>query len=144
MRSLLADLTHAFRIYRRTPLASGLAILVLAVAMAFVTAFLSMYVDIGIKGHPGFEQSGELVTIGQTDGRQLNGLPVGVLGQMAEDIRSLDAVGGVWRLVSWLRIVPAPLRDAVYRVVAANRYRWFGRFDACKLPPPAARDRFLD
>jgi predicted DCC family thiol-disulfide oxidoreductase YuxK len=59
-------------------------------------------------------------------------------------LAALDAVGGVWRLVSWLRIVPAPLRDAVYRVVAANRYRWFGRFDACRLPPPAARDRFLD
>ena len=95
MRSLLADLTHAFRIYSRTPVASGLAILVLAVAMAFVTAFLSMYVDVGIKGHPGFEDAGELVTIGQTDGRQLAGLPIGVLGQMADDIRSLDAVGGV-------------------------------------------------
>jgi hypothetical protein len=42
VRGLAADLTHAFRIYRRTPLASGLAVLVLAVAMAFVTAFLSM------------------------------------------------------------------------------------------------------
>jgi len=95
VRSLLADLTHAFRIYRRTPVASALAIVVLAVAMAFVTAFLSMYVDVGIKGHPGFEQSSELVTIGQTDGRQLGGLPVGIMGQMAEDIRTLDAVGGV-------------------------------------------------
>jgi ABC-type antimicrobial peptide transport system permease subunit len=95
VRGLAADLTHAFRIYRRTPLASGLAVLVLAVAMAFVTAFLSMYVDVGIKGHPGFEEASELVTIGQTDGRQLGGLPVNIMGQMAEDIRSLDAVAGV-------------------------------------------------
>jgi len=94
VRSLLADLTHAFRIYRRTPVASGLAILVLAVAMAFVTAFLSMYVDVGIKGHPGFEEADQLVSLGQTDGRQLAGLPIGVLGQMAEDIRSIEAVGG--------------------------------------------------
>jgi ABC-type antimicrobial peptide transport system permease subunit len=95
VRSLHDDLTHAFRIYRRTPLASGLAILVLAVAMAFVTAFLSMYVDVGIKGHPGFEDPDQLVSIGQTDGRQLVGLPVGILEQMAEDIGSLEAVGGV-------------------------------------------------
>ena len=95
MRSLLADLTHALRIYSRTPAASGLAVLVLAVALAFVTAFLSMYVDIGIRGHPGFEQSSDLVTIGQTDGQRLNGLPVGIMGQMAEDITTLDAVAGV-------------------------------------------------
>ena len=95
MRSVLADLRHAFRIYLRTPVASALAVVVLAVAMAFVTAFLSMYVDVGIKGHPGFEDSSRLVTIGQTDGRQLAGLPVSVMDLMAEDIRSIDAVGGV-------------------------------------------------
>lgn len=58
-------------------------------------------------------------------------------------LAALDAIGGLWRLVSWLRIVPAPLRDAVYRVVAANRYRWFGRFETCKLPAPGVRERFL-
>lgn len=59
-------------------------------------------------------------------------------------LAALDAIGGVWRLVSWLRVVPAPLRDLVYRQVAAHRYRWFGRFDACRLPAPGDRDRFLD
>ena len=32
-----------------------------------------------------------------------------------------------WPLVGALRIVPRPLRDAVYAVIARNRYRWFGR-----------------
>ena len=59
-------------------------------------------------------------------------------------LAALDAIGGVWRLVSWLRAVPAPLRDLVYRWIAAHRYRWFGRFDACKLPAPGDRERFLD
>lgn len=59
-------------------------------------------------------------------------------------LAALDAIGGVWRLASWLRALPAPLRDVVYRWVGANRYRWFGRFDACKVPAPGERDRFLD
>jgi len=97
MRGILADLRHAFRIYVRTPVASGLAVVVLAVAMAFVTAFLSMYVDVGLRGHPGFERAGQLVTIGQTDGRQLGGLPAEIIARLAEEIRSLDAVAGMTR-----------------------------------------------
>ena len=95
MRGILGDLRHAFRIYFRTPIASGLAVVVLAVAMAFVTAFLSMYVDVGLRGHPGFDRAGQLVSIVPTDGRQFGGLPVGILGTMAEDVRSLDAAAGV-------------------------------------------------
>ncbi len=48
---------------------------------------------------------------------------------------------------SWLRallVVPRPLRDAVYGVVARHRYRWFGRREACLVPGPELRDRFLD
>lgn len=58
-------------------------------------------------------------------------------------LRLLRKLGGVWCLVAWLRIVPRPIRDAVYDRVATNRYRWFGKFDACKLPPPELRERFL-
>jgi predicted DCC family thiol-disulfide oxidoreductase YuxK len=58
-------------------------------------------------------------------------------------LRLLDHVGGFWRMVSWLRIVPRPLRDAVYDAIARRRYRWFGQFDSCPLPPPELRDRFL-
>jgi predicted DCC family thiol-disulfide oxidoreductase YuxK len=39
----------------------------------------------------------------------------------------LRDIGGFWRVVSWLRIVPRPLRDGVYRIIAKNRYKWFGR-----------------
>jgi predicted DCC family thiol-disulfide oxidoreductase YuxK len=49
-----------------------------------------------------------------------------------------------WRWARWLVIVPRPLRDAVYRLIAANRYRLFGRREACRLPSPAVRERFLD
>ena len=56
----------------------------------------------------------------------------------------LEDLGGPWRAAAALRLVPRPLRDAVYRFVAARRYRWFGKRDACRVPTPAERDRFLD
>ncbi|MEK5235291.1 thiol-disulfide oxidoreductase DCC family protein [Paenibacillus sp. FSL L8-0470] len=40
-------------------------------------------------------------------------------------------------------LVPRPLRDALYRLVARNRYRWFGRDEQCLLPTPEIRKRFL-
>jgi len=59
-------------------------------------------------------------------------------------LRMLGRIGGFWRVVSWLRIVPRPIRDLVYRTIARHRYRWFGRFDQCKLPPAEMASRFLD
>lgn len=58
-------------------------------------------------------------------------------------LRLLDHVGGFWRIVSWLRVIPRPLRDWVYDGIAGRRYRWFGRFDACRVPPAAWQHRFL-
>jgi predicted DCC family thiol-disulfide oxidoreductase YuxK len=58
-------------------------------------------------------------------------------------LRLLDHIGGFWRMVSWLRIVPRPLRDAMYDAIARRRYRWFGKFETCRLPPPEWRERFL-
>lgn len=56
----------------------------------------------------------------------------------------LAAVGGLWRIVSWLRVIPRPLRDAVYRWVGRHRYRWFGRSEQCELPVPEHLARFVD
>ena len=42
-----------------------------------------------------------------------------------------------------LRVVPRALRDGVYDLVARNRYRWFGRYDACPLPPAEFAARVL-
>src|SRR5262245_3620164 len=49
-----------------------------------------------------------------------------------------------WRLATALLLVPAFLRDAAYDLLAANRFRWFGRLDACRVPSPEVRGRFLD
>ena len=56
----------------------------------------------------------------------------------------LADLDGPARYVARLRIVPQPLRDAVYRLIARTRYRIFGRHDVCELPAPWLRERFLD
>lgn len=46
----------------------------------------------------------------------------------------MRALGGPWRALALFRFVPKCIRDAAYRVFARNRYRWFGRTDACEIP----------
>ena len=57
----------------------------------------------------------------------------------------LAGLGGGWRVVAtllgWL---PRPLLDVAYRVLARNRYRLFGRLDACPVPGPEHRERFIE
>jgi predicted DCC family thiol-disulfide oxidoreductase YuxK len=50
-------------------------------------------------------------------------------------IHLLTETGGVWRLIGIARIVPRGWRDALYRLLARNRYRWFGKRSRCYLPP---------
>lgn len=58
-------------------------------------------------------------------------------------LRAIAYLGGLWSLVSVFRIVPRFIRDRVYDFVARNRYQWFGRYDACPLPTPEDRARYL-
>jgi predicted DCC family thiol-disulfide oxidoreductase YuxK len=58
-------------------------------------------------------------------------------------LRIAGAMDAPWPLLRVFAIIPGPLRDGVYDWVARNRYRWFGRTDACMLPPPEVRARFL-
>jgi predicted DCC family thiol-disulfide oxidoreductase YuxK len=54
-----------------------------------------------------------------------------------------EGLGFPWRAVGMLRIIPAFLRDPVYNWVARNRYRIFGKREACWVPSPEHRDRVL-
>jgi predicted DCC family thiol-disulfide oxidoreductase YuxK len=58
-------------------------------------------------------------------------------------LQILKQLGGFWRVVSWLRIIPRLLRDSIYNAIAQRRYRWFGKFDVCRVPSPEVRARFL-
>jgi len=57
--------------------------------------------------------------------------------------RLLPYLGGAWPLLRAIGLVPEPLRDAVYKVIARNRYRWFGRHEHCRLLTPEQRSRLL-
>ncbi|OBG58493.1 MULTISPECIES: thiol-disulfide oxidoreductase DCC family protein [unclassified Mycobacterium] len=61
----------------------------------------------------------------------------------AAALRVVDYLGGPWKLLGAARIIPAPLRDWLYDRIADVRYRIFGKYDTCPLPPPEVRARFL-
>jgi predicted DCC family thiol-disulfide oxidoreductase YuxK len=48
-----------------------------------------------------------------------------------------------WSMAAAFLYVPRPLRDAVYRVVAAIRHRLAGKSNACEIPPPEIRQRMI-
>ena len=52
-------------------------------------------------------------------------------------------MSGLWSLLGILRIVPRPLRDALYNLVARNRYKLFGKKELCMVPTPALMRRFI-
>jgi predicted permease len=95
VKGLLEDCKHALRLYRRTPVSSAIAVVVLAVGMAFVGAFLSLYVDLLLKPHPGIEDSGQIVTVGQVDGARLNGLSIAMIERINDELASLESAVGV-------------------------------------------------
>jgi predicted DCC family thiol-disulfide oxidoreductase YuxK len=49
-----------------------------------------------------------------------------------------------WPLAYAMIVVPRPVRDWIYNLVARNRYRWFGKRETCMVPTPALRARFLE
>ncbi|MEM7410722.1 MAG: DCC1-like thiol-disulfide oxidoreductase family protein [Myxococcota bacterium] len=49
-----------------------------------------------------------------------------------------------WPWLTIVRWVPRAVRDAAYTAFATRRYRWFGTLDACAVPSPDVRARFLD
>ena len=49
-----------------------------------------------------------------------------------------------WRWVKIFWIVPKFIRDAVYNLIAKNRYKWFGKKEECWVPTPDLKARFLD
>jgi predicted DCC family thiol-disulfide oxidoreductase YuxK len=59
-------------------------------------------------------------------------------------VRVLRRLGGGWSVLGTLLwLVPKPIRDLAYQLVARYRYRWFGQKDACRVPTPEERARFL-
>ena len=53
-------------------------------------------------------------------------------------------LSGAWPVLYIFKILPRFLRDGIYNVIARNRYRLFGKMDACWIPTPELKERFLE
>jgi predicted DCC family thiol-disulfide oxidoreductase YuxK len=66
-----------------------------------------------------------------------------VLQRSSAVLRMFSLLGFPFSLAAVFRIIPAVWRDALYDLIARNRIRWFGKMQACRVPAPAERHRFL-
>ena len=62
----------------------------------------------------------------------------------ASALRIARSLSGGWPLLYAFIIVPRFIRDAVYNLIAKNRYKWFGKQEACRVPTPDLKKKFLD
>lgn len=46
-------------------------------------------------------------------------------------LRMSELLGFPWKFISFLKIIPAFIRDAVYRIISRNRYKWYGKRKTC-------------
>ena len=59
-------------------------------------------------------------------------------------LRVLKHLGRGWQLLYVFIFLPQVLRDGLYKLIATNRFRLFGKKDACRIPTPDERERFLE
>ncbi len=53
-------------------------------------------------------------------------------------------LSGLWPLLYGFKVIPRFIRNPVYDWISRNRYRWFGKREACWLPSAQWKSRFLD
>jgi len=53
-------------------------------------------------------------------------------------------IGGVWNIARFGRIIPRPIRNWLYDFVARHRYQVFGKYEACMLPDPRHKHKFIE
>lgn len=54
------------------------------------------------------------------------------------------SLGGLFHLGTLFKIIPTPLRNALYDYIAQNRYRWHGKKESCLVPTPTLKAKFLE
>jgi predicted DCC family thiol-disulfide oxidoreductase YuxK len=94
-----------------------------------------------LLGHHGLD-AGDLDTVYVTLDHGL--LTERVLARSDAIVHVLGELGGVWKLSAAAKILPRFIRDAIYNLVAGNRYRVFGKYETCMLPEPKHRSKFLE
>lgn len=68
----------------------------------------------------------------------------GVFRESDAVLRIARQMDGAWPLLYIFVVIPRFIRDPVYRWIARNRYRWFGKRDTCRVPTPDEQDRFIE
>ena len=58
-------------------------------------------------------------------------------------IKSLILIGGVYKLAVILYIFPKSFRDFIYKIIAKNRYKWFGKHNTCPTLPEKWKERLI-
>lgn len=58
-------------------------------------------------------------------------------------LQIIRSLGGGWRILEPIFLLPKGFRDSIYQIIAKNRYAWFGKREACRIPTPEERDRFI-
>lgn len=58
-------------------------------------------------------------------------------------LRVAKKLAGLWPLLYTLIIIPPFIRDAIYALIAKNRYKWFGKQESCWVPTPDLKSKFL-
>ena len=53
-------------------------------------------------------------------------------------------IGGVWSIARLGKIIPRPIRNWLYDFVARHRYQVFGKYEACMLPDPRHKHKFIE
>lgn len=66
-----------------------------------------------------------------------------VYTQSSAALRIAKELSGAWPILYIFMIIPSFIRDWVYDVIAKNRYKWFGKKNACRIPTPELKERFL-
>lgn len=58
-------------------------------------------------------------------------------------LRIAKKLRGLWPLLYLFIIIPPPIRNGIYRIIAKNRYSWFGKKDECMVPSPEQTHKFI-
>ena len=67
-----------------------------------------------------------------------------VYTRSAAALEVFKRLGGAWKLLYALVIVPKFIRDGLYNWIARNRYKWYGKKEECMVPTPELKNRFME
>ena len=93
-----------------------------------------------LQRHPGVRAFDSVLFVEPANGDQ----PQRVFGHSDAALRVASYLGGLWRLLGLARIVPRPVRDAAYRLIASHRHRLTAGGQKCVIPSAQDRGRFLE